>query len=367
MKRLHQCGAGLILSAMVLSGSTAGQERAVDQLPVHANRLSRTRPLIAIVGENYYTELTDFVVPFSILSASHAAEVVTVSTQAGPIRMFPAAVMIQPDDTVATFDARFPAGADYVIVPAVHRSSDTTLLGWIRSQSRKGSVVIGVCDGVLSVAAAGLLEGKQATGHWYSMDDLREKYPKTHWKRQLRYIADGKVITTTGVTATIPMSLALVQAIAGRQRALQIAQELGGSGYAWSAEHHSERFALTWPHKLTIAENAVAIWRHESLGIDVKPGVDELALALTADVHSATFRSTTYLVSDQAGPIRSLRGLNILPSRQAKDAGDLRRLKIPANVPPLRMLDRSLEAIKDDYGLPTASWVATQMEYTGFH
>jgi putative intracellular protease/amidase len=360
-------GASALPWPMTVVDAAQGPSRAMDQLPAFSNRLSRSRPLVVIVGENNYTELTDFVVPFSILSASRAADVVTVGTQAGPLRMFPASVWIQPDYTIADFDARFPKGADYVVVPAVHRYADATLLGWIRSQSQKGGVVIGVCDGVLSVAASGLLKDKQATGHWYSFADLRQQYPQTKWQRHLRYIADGNVITTTGVTATIPMSLALVEAIAGRPRALQLAQELGGIGYQWSAEHPSERFALTWQHKFTIAKNAMAIWRHESLGIEIKPGIDELALALTADVHSTTYRSTTYLVSEQERPIRTLRGLSILPTRQTKDAGDLRWLKIPTDVPPLLMLDRSLASIKDDYGLPTALWVATQMEYPGFH
>lgn len=359
-------GATALQRAVTVAGAAQRPSRATDRLPAFSNRLSRPRPLIVIVGENEYTELTDFVVPFSILSASHAADVVTVGTHTGLLRMFPASVWIQPDYTIADFDARFPMGADYVIVPAVHRYSDATLLDWIRSQSQKGSVVIGVCDGVLSVAASGLLKNKRATGHWYSFADLSQQYPQTKWQRHLRYIADGNVITTTGVTATIPMSLALVEAIAGRARALQLAQELGGLGYEWSAEHPSERFALTWQHKLTVAKNAVAIWQHESLGIDINPGIDELALALTAEVHSATYRSTTYLVSDHQSPIRTLRGLSILPGRLTKDAGDLRMLTIPANVPPLLMLDRSLASIKDDYGQPTALWVATQMEYPGF-
>jgi putative intracellular protease/amidase len=176
MKLLRGLGGKLILSAMAFmslhtawaQGAAAPQQptavvgadqapsHAMDQLPAFSKRLSRPRPLIAIVGENDYTELTDFVVPFSILTASHAADVVTVGTQAGPLRMFPASVWIQPDHTTAAFDARFPEGADYVIAPAVHRYADATLLGWLRSQSQKGSVVIGVCDGVLSVAAAGV-------------------------------------------------------------------------------------------------------------------------------------------------------------------------------------------------------------------
>jgi hypothetical protein len=62
---------------------------------------------VAVVGENYYTELSDYVVPYGIVAASGAAEVLALATQPGPIRMFPA-LRIQPQATTAEFDTRYP-------------------------------------------------------------------------------------------------------------------------------------------------------------------------------------------------------------------------------------------------------------------
>jgi len=103
---------------------------AVDagELPPYLNPHGHARPLVAIVGENYWTELTDYVVPYGILAASGAAEVVALATQPAPIRMFPAPVNVQPQSTTAAFDAAHPEGADYVVVLAVHRDADPTLL-----------------------------------------------------------------------------------------------------------------------------------------------------------------------------------------------------------------------------------------------
>ncbi len=102
------------------------------------------------------------------------------------------------------------------------------LIAWVAAQARKGATVVGVCDGVWVLARAGLLEGREATGHWYSFDDLRKAYPKTQWLRNKRYVADGKVVTTTGVTATIPVSFALVEAIEGRENGFRRAdRDLG--------------------------------------------------------------------------------------------------------------------------------------------
>jgi putative intracellular protease/amidase len=337
---------------------------APSELPPYPNLHGHARPIIAIVGENYWTELTDYVVPYGILAASGAAEVVALATQASPIRMFPAPVNVEPEATTAAFDAAHPEGADYVVVPAVHRDADPTLLAWVRAQAERGATIVGVCDGVWVLARAGLLEGRQATGHWYSLDDLRKQFPRTRFVTGRRYVADGRIVTTTGVTATIPVSLALVEAIAGHDRARELAAGLGLPG-GWSAAHDNDRFRLDWPRRWTIARNAAAFWSHEDLGLAVAPGVDEIALALEANAYSATFRSTVYTVAASTAPLRTRRGLVIVPDRSAAEAvaERLRMLPAPDAQAPLLALDRALQGIAADYGPATADWVAVQMEY----
>lgn len=170
-----------VSQAIAAQAYAAPSDSAADHLPPYQPRFGRKRPVVVIVGENYYTELTDYVLPYAILSESNAAEVIPLATQPGPIRMFPAPMNVLPRLTTSAFDAQFPQGADYVIVPAVHKDSDAPLLQWVASQAQKGGVVVGVCDGVHVVAGAGLLNGKRATGHWYSIDDLHKKYPQMQW------------------------------------------------------------------------------------------------------------------------------------------------------------------------------------------
>src|SRR5688500_5310098 len=124
------------------------------------------RPLIAIVGINDATETTDYLMPYGILRRADVANVVALATKPGPVKLYPAFKVV-PDMTVADFDTRHPDGADYVIVPAMSRDDDPAALQWIRSQAIKGATVIGVCAGAKVVGAAGLLDGKQATTHWY--------------------------------------------------------------------------------------------------------------------------------------------------------------------------------------------------------
>lgn len=358
--------APVVSPALARVSAPAEAHPSQDRLTPYRPRLGRSKPLVAIVAENYYTELTDYVLPYGVLSAAGVAEVQALAMQPGPIRMFPAPMNVEPQATTARFDEEHPEGADYVIVPAVHKDDDPALLAWVKSQAAKGATIVGVCDGVWVLARAGLLDGRRATGHWYSREDLRKKFPQVQWQQQLRYVEDRRVITTTGVSATIPVSLALVEAMAGTERATQLARELGGAGMAWSAQHPSERFQMSWKHKLTIGGNAIAFWSHEDVGIPVDQGVDEIALALKAEVYSATYRSTALAVAPRPGLVKSRRGLSIVPDRVMGADAPRRMLSAPDANEPLQALDQALKGIASDYGPRTAAWVALQMEYPGY-
>lgn len=328
----------------------------------HVPRHGRSRPVVAVIGENTFTELTDYVVPYGVLKTSGVADVFALSTQPGPIQMFPA-LRIQPQATIDEFDARFPEGADYVIVPAVHHTEDPTLRAWIIEQSDKGATIVGVCDGVWVVAHAGLLKGRRAVGHWYSFDDLEKKYRETTWVRNRRYIADTGVVTTTGVTASIPVALALIEAIGGKERAGTAAQALGVSD--WSATHRSEDFKLRARHVLAAAANWLSFWAHDELEISIVDGADEVRLALIADAYSRTYRSKAFSTAPLAAPVSTRGGLLILPDRVVANPGaSVHRSSWLDEPRPVASLNVALQEIAERYGLATSELVALQLEYS---
>ena len=351
--------AGRLLAAAAIAFSSS---TALSALPKHAPRLDRERPVVAVVGYNASTELTDYVVPYGILTESGVAEVIALSTEEGAIQMSPA-LRFGAHSSIQAFDARFPEGADYVIVPNVYKGAqDRQLLQWIRRQADRGATIVGICDGVPVLANAGLLEGRRATGHWKTIDGLERKHPSTQWLRNRRYVADGNVITTSGVSASIPISVALVEAIGGRDAAQRVAATLGVSD--WSPTHDSEQFRLTARSLLTVLGNKAMFWRHESLGLAVSPGVDEISLALMADAYARTRRSPAFSVAPSGAPIATRRGLTVLPDRrQSGDRQPDRMLPLYETVPAAHTLDRALDGIAASYGRPTADFVALTMEY----
>lgn len=87
----------------------------------------RTRPVVAVIGINDATETTDYLMPTGILRRADVADVYLVATQAGPVQLYPA-LQVEPDATIAAFDAAHPDGADYVIVPAMSRDDDPAVM-----------------------------------------------------------------------------------------------------------------------------------------------------------------------------------------------------------------------------------------------
>jgi putative intracellular protease/amidase len=318
----------------------------------------RARPIVAVVGDNAGSEITDYVIPYAVLMQSGVADVYALATGPGPLALFPS-LRIQPQATTAEFDARVPEGADYVFVPALHNTDSPGVVTWIREQRAKGATIVGVCIGAMTVAAAGLLDGHAGTTHWYALGELREGHPTMRWARDRRYVADRGVVTTTGITASIPVSLAVVEAIAGRERAAAVAESLGVG--SWDASHDSDAFGLDRRGVATVVRNRGAFWRYETLALPIEPGVDEIALALTADPYSRTYRSHAVTVAASSEPVPTRRGLRVIPDRVGSPAD----LPPVASDHPARALDDALSAIAKRYGQSTADFVAMQMEYPG--
>ncbi|MEH2516027.1 transcriptional regulator GlxA family with amidase domain [Bradyrhizobium sp. AZCC 1610] len=320
----------------------------------------RQRPLIAIIGINDATETTDYLMPYGILKRADVADVVTLAAAPGPVTLFPA-LRVEPQATIAEFDAQHPDGADYVIVPAMSRDDDPVALQWIRSQSAKKAIIIGVCAGAKVVGDAGLLHGKRATTHWYSIKELRGKYPTMRYVEDRRLVVDGGVATTTGITASMPMSLTLIEAIAGRDKAKAVGRDIGLAD--WDARHESDEFKFTRPFALTAIGNTAAFWAHERLGIELKEGMDEVSLALVTDAWSRTYRSQAVTFAGTAGIQQTRNGIRILPDEVATNWPAERLLPALDDRKPTEALDNALNEIAARYGTRTTDFVAMQLEY----
>lgn len=138
-------------------------------------------------------------------------------------------------------------------------TDDAELVSHIRRVAGRSRRVTSVCSGAFLLAAAGLLDGRQATTHWADCAQLELDYPDVSVDPDAIYVHDGDVWTSAGVTAGIDLSLALVADDYGRQAAALVAKQLvvylrrsGGQGQfsamlaAQSANEEPIRDLLAW-------------------------------------------------------------------------------------------------------------------------
>lgn len=92
---------------------------------------------------------------------------------------------------------------------------NTRLIEWIKEIAASAELVTSVCTGSFLLAEAGLLKGKQATTHWASIERMRETYPDVEVLENVRYVDQGDIVTSAGVSAGIDMALYLIERLHG--------------------------------------------------------------------------------------------------------------------------------------------------------
>ncbi len=151
----------------------------------------RQRPVIAIVGLNDATETTDYLMPPGILRRADIADVRLLATAAGPVKLFPT-LTVEPDETIAEFDARTPQGADYVIVPQMSRADDPVVLGWLRDQAKRERRLWAFAPAQESSEQpdCSTTSARRPTG--FTSTQLRDNIPSMIYVRDRRVVADRR-------------------------------------------------------------------------------------------------------------------------------------------------------------------------------
>lgn len=102
--------------------------------------------------------------------------------------------------------------------------NNPVVLDWIRRYADKAELVLSVCTGALILARTGLLDNQSATTHFMAMDALQQVSPTTTIRPTDRYVDNGRIITSAGVSAGIDMSLYVVSRLLGPDAADETAR-----------------------------------------------------------------------------------------------------------------------------------------------
>ncbi len=103
---------------------------------------------------------------------------------------------------------------------------DETFLAWIADAATRSRRIASICTGAFMLAAAGLLNDKQAVTHWSFCDRLAREFSSVIVKPDPIFLRDGNIYTSAGITAGIDLSLALIEEDHGHKTALEVARNL---------------------------------------------------------------------------------------------------------------------------------------------
>ncbi|NVI86700.1 DJ-1/PfpI family protein [Actinomadura sp. BRA 177] len=167
-------------------------------------------------------EELDFVGPWEVFTASAMLRnqddrAFLVAEQSGPVRCAKG-LKVVPDHTLDDHPK-----LDVLLVPGGRGARETqphnpSVTGWIAKTAEQVDWVTSVCTGSILLHAAGPAKGRRVATHWSSEDALEARGDVTV-VRDVRYVVDGNLITSQGVSAGIDMALWLVGRLHGRDHA----------------------------------------------------------------------------------------------------------------------------------------------------
>jgi len=315
-------------------------------LILFAGAPAAARPLVVVLADPRGTETTDLIAPYAVLVESGAVEVKILAPSLTPVRLTPGLAWVRPQVTYATLE-REP---DVVVVPFMMPAYDPARDAWLRERARRGARIVAICAGAETLARAGLLDGREATTHWFELKRLAKAYPNVRWRRDRRWIVDGKVTTTAGVTASIPASLALLRDLAGEDVMRATAARLGVPAPVQA--HDGGGFRVGTDAAMTGLSTWASAWRGQKVAVRTTDGFDDLAFATALDAWSRTNRSEAFASGDAV----SRHGLAVIAPQTLPRAG--RTVEARGGDPTI-----VLEEIAAAYGKATARYVALTLEH----
>jgi transcriptional regulator GlxA family with amidase domain len=201
--------------------------------------MPRPKVVAAVLFEGF--ELLDVFGPleaWGMLSYGGQWRIVTTAERAGPVKS------AQGPHAVADSSLAECPAIDVVLVPGGmgtrKQVANEPLLEWLRARAAEAQVVTSVCTGSSLLARAGLLDGRRATSNKASFAWVQSQGPAVHWVKEARWVEDGRLFTSSGVSAGIDMTLAVIAKLAGTEAAEGIAVRME---YEWHRDAGWDPFA----------------------------------------------------------------------------------------------------------------------------
>ncbi len=165
-------------------------------------------------------------------------EIITLAEKAGPIKSG------EGPTTQAEYAFAEAPVYDILLVPGGFGTrqavNNAPLLLALTAASRRATVTTTVCTGSALLARTGLMDGRPATSNKVAWDWVVQQGPRVRWQRKARWVDDGDLVTSSGVSAGIDMALSVVARFHGVDMARQAARFME---YVWHEDAGNDPFA----------------------------------------------------------------------------------------------------------------------------
>lgn len=242
-----------LLAAVAFSGSSAsGQNTSVPDPAPTATEAPLT-PAPRTLGVILYPgfEVLDVMGPVEMFLnlGPQSVQVVMIAEKAGEVR---AGTVLDHGNfsgpkVIADYAFADAPKVDILLVPGgvgtFGQLNNPAYLDFLKARSGEAELTTSVCSGSALLAKAGLLDGRRATCNkaYYAML-TKPNGPNVNWVPKARWVEDGNVITSSGVSAGIDMALGVIARLWGEETAKRIAD---GTEYVWNSDPENDPFAKT--------------------------------------------------------------------------------------------------------------------------
>ncbi|MFB5675320.1 DJ-1/PfpI family protein [Paenibacillus terreus] len=294
---------------------------------VQAPAYDSKKPTVAVILANEVTEVFDFLVPYEMFSMTGSYNVFAVAPDKN-VKSLTGGLDIVPHYTFDELDQLTGKGPNIIVIPfmpILDEAKYKPVRDWIRQHSGKETTLLSICNGAENLADTGLLDGKSAATHWGDIGRLEKKYTEVTWKRDQRYVADGNLVSSAGLTSGIDATLYVISRQMGEPTAEKVAKEINYPSYHFVQHPQMEPFTAGLSDVVYILNNAFQ-WSKKKDGILLYDGADELMLSSAFDTYGASGTTTTITVSSKRDPVVTRHGLNLVARYQIADAPKLDRM-----------------------------------------
>ncbi|AMR27257.1 hypothetical protein A0257_09205 [Hymenobacter psoromatis] len=199
----------------IMAGSLPARSQAM--------KMAMTKPVKVAILVYPGMELLDFSGPAEVFSNARDVRVYLVSTGAKSLATKGNLVHLTADYTLANAPRPdilvVPGGPDEVVA-GVYRNP--AVVAWIKKVDQHTQLTMSVCTGAFILSRAGLTHHKSITSHWSVVDSLQRFDPQATVLKNKRFVEDGRLLTTAGVSAGIDGALRVVEELRGHDEAVAV-------------------------------------------------------------------------------------------------------------------------------------------------